>query len=479
MSCLVVAAVLAQVGEPVPEPTLEDQGIRITRDYVAEFVALAPMGEEKDRAWPLYLEARRALKNMSEAVADMPKPGDAAWGEAREFVKARRAAIALLWEAAEKPVLGYPLSTRVDPAMAELDGVEVDTSPVERPPEVFSLLMPYLGVLRASARSLWADVMVAIEERDAERFWKSVEAMLGVARHASEHPNVIGDLVSLTAAGVAMNAIEHMLATDPSLTDTEGARLVMAALRSAPMRGSVRPRMAYDRLLLLDVLQRSYSDDGNGDGRLRSHGLRYIDELGGAPTPDKSIFENPMAATTVLMKAARRREVIEEFDRLVAPERWHMPLWEMEQWPELAPTVGEERDTWRKKYLVLGILGPMIGKAAIASEQFLQRREAARAAIAVELHRQATGRFPEDLSELVPAFLDRVPEDRFTGEPLLYRVVDGKAVVYSRGPDLDDDGGRRNEDAGKPACWQLPKAKAKDRKPVPEGDWVLFTVGAG
>jgi hypothetical protein len=80
----------------------------------------------------------------------------------------------------------------------------------------------------------------------------------------------------------------------------------------------------------------------------------------------------------------------------------------------------------------------------------------ARTAIATELFRRVNGRWPDNLQELVPDFLDEIPIDPFDGMPLRYRhMKDGEelraeypgivarngVIIYSIGPDGSDDGG--------------------------------------
>lgn len=68
----------------------------------------------------------------------------------------------------------------------------------------------------------------------------------------------------------------------------------------------------------------------------------------------------------------------------------------------------------------------------------------ARTAVALEQYRAAHGnRYPTHLAELVPASLDAVPADPFDGQPLRYRQAGPGYVLYSIGPDLKDDGGKR------------------------------------
>jgi hypothetical protein len=72
----------------------------------------------------------------------------------------------------------------------------------------------------------------------------------------------------------------------------------------------------------------------------------------------------------------------------------------------------------------------------------------AAAALAAERYRLAKGRWPERLEDLVPDYLPAVPADPFDGRPLRLRRTDDGLMVYSIGPDGEDNGGnldRKNE----------------------------------
>jgi hypothetical protein len=59
----------------------------------------------------------------------------------------------------------------------------------------------------------------------------------------------------------------------------------------------------------------------------------------------------------------------------------------------------------------------------------------------VERFRQARGRWPTTLTELVPDYIKQVPRDPFDGAPLRYRPFDQGVVIYSVGVDKQDNGG--------------------------------------
>lgn len=76
----------------------------------------------------------------------------------------------------------------------------------------------------------------------------------------------------------------------------------------------------------------------------------------------------------------------------------------------------------------------------------------ARVACALERYRQAHGRFPDFLSELVPSFMERLPHDLTTGKALNYRTTsDDQFVIYSAG--LDE---RDNAATGDDWVWRYP-----------------------
>lgn len=65
-------------------------------------------------------------------------------------------------------------------------------------------------------------------------------------------------------------------------------------------------------------------------------------------------------------------------------------------------------------------------------------------AVALEEFRAAQGNgYPDALSALVPTYLQFVPADPFDGQPMRYRKEGTGYLLYSIGPDLKDDGGRR------------------------------------
>lgn len=93
-------------------------------------------------------------------------------------------------------------------------------------------------------------------------------------------------------------------------------------------------------------------------------------------------------------------------------------------------------------------------------------------AFALAASQRAKGQYPAKLDDLVPDFLATVPDDLFTGRPLVYKPDARGCLVYSAGGNGKDDGGRRPEDnpPGDDIVVRLtlPEPVVKKPDPVPD-----------
>ena len=69
-----------------------------------------------------------------------------------------------------------------------------------------------------------------------------------------------------------------------------------------------------------------------------------------------------------------------------------------------------------------------------------------------------------------------MPADRITGDPVKYRLLGGKPVVYSVGVDRKDDGGTPpmiliHPEYSDAARWPQP---GEENAKIPSGDWILY-----
>jgi hypothetical protein len=109
------------------------------------------------------------------------------------------------------------------------------------------------------------------------------------------------------------------------------------------------------------------------------------------------------------------------------------------------------------------MLLPALGNVSLKAAQTQTAVDQAVLACALERYRLANGQFPERLDALAPHFLDKLPNDVISGEPLKYRrTSDGRFILYSVGWNGKDDNGA----TAKPA---VSRNGVRD---VSQGDWV-------
>ena len=94
-----------------------------------------------------------------------------------------------------------------------------------------------------------------------------------------------------------------------------------------------------------------------------------------------------------------------------------------------------------KAWSLAQLLAPAEAHLLTAYDRYLATLRCARVAIAVELYRREHGDWPQTPAQLVPAFLPEIPTDPFAEATVRYRHLDDGVVIYSVGPDGEDNEG--------------------------------------
>ena len=89
---------------------------------------------------------------------------------------------------------------------------------------------------------------------------------------------------------------------------------------------------------------------------------------------------------------------------------------------------------------------PAIDAADLAYKRGQARLRLLGLELAIRNYHQANGSYPDRLTELVPTYLPILFDDPFTGRPFVYQERNAEYLLYSVGPDKQDDGGRAMTD---------------------------------
>lgn len=477
----------------------------IARNFTAELNAPGLAVPESDRAWPMYLDALRVLrvppkKLLQNSENPWPsKPGHPLWPEAAAYIDSVQSGIDLLARAADKPTLGYPLSNAVPRDFATLRNELNDYRPLPGVPEfdipddnpqLIGVLLPHLGEFRSFARSLVVDARRALELQDPDRFVRDIRTMLGLARHSADPPFLIGSLVRFAIADLAFQTVRDALTagvlTQNHLTD-------LAHRLAAVSDDQIDLNFSTERSFFLDVLQRSFTDNGHGEGRLNADGLRLLaafqnDGTTGIPpataSPTALYLLGPISAAIV----APRAEQLAAYDRFLDAARRdaETPPWQRGPDSSSATLDALTSSTIsRARYFVIASLAPAVDKAVDARDRVRTLRDATLAALALESSKLRSGRYPDTLDQLIPTFLPALPLDPMTGAPLRYHLTERGPVLYSVGSDRRDDFGvyapTESLDAlSRSVRPRNPDAKDHLGRPLPPAqpaDWILYAPG--
>jgi hypothetical protein len=101
-------------------------------------------------------------------------------------------------------------------------------------------------------------------------------------------------------------------------------------------------------------------------------------------------------------------------------------------------------------------------------------------ALALKRYRAERGEYPATLADLQATLSHPLPQDHYANAPLKYRHAGDGFVLYSIGPDGDDDGGLDRGDPGFEYWDNLDVTwKATERPPVPPAPRPTMPAGAG
>lgn len=496
LACLVLYAILAaRVFLYSPN---------ITRNIMQELNTPLLQTPVSDRAWPLYIEAKKQFGPLPAFMLDSKepdprRPGDENWDAMVAWLESRADAMHLVRTAASRPSVGYIYRSNTDPDLARAielvsPGYKYDPAaePVVENPVVVGILLPHLGEMRRFARWLQADAHLAASRRDSARFLADCEALFGMAEQVLRERFLISNLVGIAILELAFNTVVRE-AAQPDLLTREQLR-DLAHRVSAVADGRITIDATFELLGVEDILQRFYSDDGKGDGHYiggPQTDQLYID-FGLARPAGLPILKAIQPVQSITMASrAEVRELARAFAGAAAVDD-ALPPW---RHTERTADAAYSRLMRSGLYSAMPILeslqeseGP-IGRSCAARDLTETQRDVALVVLALESARRARGQWPATLAELVPAYLPRLPLDPFTGKPLRYIAPSSQSerpIVYSVGVDAVDDGGkapdtREGRDAVRSFRWfgmtpatPLDRGVDQQQFAISRGDWILW-----
>jgi hypothetical protein len=310
---------------------------------------------------------------------------------------------------------------------------------------LLDLLLPYLGESRNLARIQAARMHLAAERGDWNDYAAAFEELLATARILTSQTTLIDFLVGVAIEALALSELRKDVVEgvihEPAVIDA-----LLAAMERQRSRG-ITLALEGERMSLFDFIQRVYTDDGAGDGRLILTELAAMDIFGASPVPETVADLRIINAAGIAFpgRAETVAHVNRVYDAMIAE----------------AQTLPHERtnpfdggayvESLPSRQIVLRLMLPALSSALHTADQIIVVRAGSEVLLRIERYRLQHGEAPLSLAELAAADPEADLIDPMTGEPFLYtRLTDdphGRPyLLYAAGADGRDDGGRQADE---------------------------------
>ncbi|EEF62159.1 hypothetical protein [Pedosphaera parvula] len=304
-------------------------------------------------------------------------------------------------------------------------------------------LLPHLAPLKAAEQLASASTIAALHQQNFSEAWTNLITTVALVRRYKTEPLKISHLVKLAMARMAVattwEALQCKQWNDGQLAELQ------ANWQDMDLFGPLEQAFAMERAIQMDdfvLARRSYYDPAGMFGKNATlqhdsfdldqllHGAQryshycawkwlwsYQEELYDMKTVQATIescratkFSN--AFVPALMDyATKMTNVNQQFDQ--SSDHFEDPQ-------------GEQS----------------IRDCMIKFADAENGRRIALTAIALKRYQLCNGKYPSELKDLVPTFLEKVPIDFMDGKPLRYQLqADGSFLLYSVGDDGEDNGG--------------------------------------
>jgi hypothetical protein len=299
----------------------------------------------------------------------------------------------------------------------------------------FNLPLSHLGVLRRTSGCLSFATILALHQNHPDEAWEELKAGVNLARlFGHDEPLEISQSFRASFAQMALSttweALQYREWSDKQWTELQ------AAWDSFQVFDDLEPELAMERDMLpmiFDAVRNSFTNfqsftsDAYGQGQ---DGFLHIFNNWAWKTHwsyDEELFYTQ--ARQAGLEAVRSGRTNQAF----APA--------LKQLDETLVRLEVAHTNALAHFMLIGIYPIIPDIVRKVTDMELQRRLLV-TAIALKRYQLRNGKYPDQLSALVPDFLLAIPIDIMDGKPLRYRTnLDGTFLLYSVGEDGEDNGG--------------------------------------
>jgi len=404
--------------EGVPNPKV---------DYVAKINELARAGRDENlNAAPLYQKAidlyvERPVELMP-TLSRWPRPvslselSDKEQSLLRQWVQSNSQALSQLELGAKKPYYWLQKSSK--------DGIVTEIS------------LPELNEFRKLSRAITWGAKLNAAQGNIDKAIADVITCYRFGLHVTDTSFLVEQLTGIAfRAGAVQTAF---IILDRTEMGQASMKSLQRQIEQLSIDESYIPDMRAEKFMMLDIIQRVFTDDGKGDGRISTSAeiLSMISDYLEPTLTQEELQSFPELQRRQTTESVEK--LYEYFEFVGQKTPWQ---WKNEQ---INPDKGIEKITEGNIFV------QKFCPAFVRVTQILARERAKTDALITTLalfrYKTDKGQLPEKLDVLVSAgYLNALPTDPFSGSPFVYKQLGNDFMLYSFGLDCDDDGGTRSK----------------------------------
>ncbi len=323
---------------------------------------------------------------------------------------------------------------------------------------LWSVLLPHLSPLRDLARlGMWRCRI----EREQGRIQESIENCIAVARaggHWQGKGTLVEQLVGLAICAIARDEALHLV--DAQRLSAANVKNLQDQLSQIYPDGFPLMNMEGEKLLVMDVIQRSFTDGGPGGGHLIPERWDELTDLrgSGGDKNDKPYLMPFYTAASMVHAGrdateAKAGELCELQAKMAKMTPYHRDVCDLKMPDEILFSMP------RYRYFLIQILMPASARVSEIAYRGRMHHESALTVLALKRWRLEKDSYPRTLNELIAGgFLKELPLDPYSDKPLVYEKTDDGFILYSVGPNFKDDNGEVAIERGRPRRWGTSEA---------------------
>lgn len=417
----------------------------IGRDVVGEIVARSAKAAGPAPAWPGVAQAFARIDPLGGGLSMATvHPNNPHWEQWMEFAEQHGDQITALRESLDHESLGI-FATMIQPDGAGwvYDSPDTGPTPIATGLDIVTPLVNVFTESRWIQQLLLIHAWRSIVNNDQASAVDDLIAAIRYAEQTRETSFLISDIFAIGMHTRAVDGALWVLEAHPGVFTADDLGRLRAA-NDAFMGGDIRFVLDDERLLSHDSAQRMFTDNGSGDG----HAVVYYPRFEMFVDNDiDSGREASLIGPLWLPFAPTRKEFEAMSDRCFDAIRVDTlaPPWQFRQSEVhlLKNELERTRQSQQRWNLHLMLLGGGFFSLDNIIDRARMKQSSASTILAMHEYRLVNGDWPPTLVSLVPEFIDQLPVDSYTGQPLLFMIdpATNTPILYSAGEDGDDDGG--------------------------------------